>query len=707
MHGAQGASAVWPTEDLPCLDAPAACAPVGNCAMISVPSSGRFTAILATIAVATIAVMTALLLWQLRVQELKHAEGETVSLSHIIAEQTARSLQSVDLALDVALDRLAEGEKLGVRLGEAPIHAMLRSRVEGMPQLRSMFIADVDGRIANSALSHPPPVFSVKDRDYFKGVKDRPDLERYVSAPTFNRVDNKWTLFISRRIRDGKGNFVGVIAASLDIAYVEALYESVMFDRVSPITLYLDDGTLVARSPRLLSASPEKKVLPLLGPHGSNQAAFRTVRTEGEDAGITTYHSVSGYPMVLAVGNLDREALAGWRDTTRLVVVGALINIMLVIAAAALLLRKQRHEEELAHAAQESSNQLKAMVSSAMDAIVTIDSERRVVVFNPAAQKMFGYSEDQIRGKPLDMLIPERFRSVHERNVAAFSGSGVNARMKDTRMDIIGLRADGTEFPIESTIAQVRIDGKTMFTAILRDIGERRRAEDQLRESHHQLRELASSLQVVREEERTSIARELHDELGQQLLRLRMDLSWLSGRLKDLPPALQEKVADMKNFVAGTVDTLRRVTTRLRPPLLDELGLADAAQWQLDDFSRQTGIAVESTIALDSGALDERVSINVFRILQESLTNVARHSDATRVTVSLVASGNKLSLEISDNGCGRAIGSKPELGHGLVGIRERTLMLGGRMEIASAPGEGFSISIRIPLDANEPAGEKT
>jgi hypothetical protein len=288
--------------------------------MSSLPRSGRFTAILATIAVATIVVMTALLLWQLRAQELKHAEGETVSLSHIIAEQTARSLQSVDLALDVALDRLAEAEKLGVRFGEIPIHAMLRSRVEGMPQLRSIFIADVDGKIASSALSHPAPDFSVKDRDYFRGIKDRPGINRYVSAPAINRVDKKWTLFISRRVRNAKGNFVGVIAASLDIAYVETLYESVMLDRISPIALYLDNGTLVARSPRAASPDVQKVTLPALGPHGTGQAAFKTVRTEGEDAGITTYHSVSGYPMVLAVGNLDREALASWRDTTRLVV---------------------------------------------------------------------------------------------------------------------------------------------------------------------------------------------------------------------------------------------------------------------------------------------------------------------------------------------------------------------------------------------------
>lgn len=221
------------------------------------------------------------------------------------------------------------------------------------------------------------------------------------------------------------------------------------------------------------------------------------------------------------------------------------------------------------------------------------------------------------------------------------------------------------------------------------------------------MRELASSLQAVREEERTSIARELHDELGQQLLRLRMDLSWLSGRIKDLAPVVQDKVADMKQFVAGTVDTLRRVTTRLRPPLLDELGLAEAARWQLDEFSARNGIAVVATIDIDGGSLDERTSINVFRILQESLTNVARHSGATRIDVTLTTSDHDLVYEIRDNGRGREPGHRQEFGHGLVGIRERTLLLGGRMEIDSSPGQGFSLRIGIPLEVTAASGDQT
>lgn len=269
--------------------------------------------------------------------------------------------------------------------------------------------------------------------------------------------------------------------------------------------------------------------------------------------------------------------------------------------------------------------------------------------------------------------------------------------MKDARIDIIGRRSDGQEFPLESTIARVTIDGKEMFTAILRDIGDRRRAEVELRESHRQLRELASSLQAVREEERTSIARELHDELGQQLLRLRMDLSWLSGRIKDLPPVVQKKVADMKQFIAGTVDTLRRVTTRLRPPMLDELGLAEAARWQLEDFSSRTGIAVISDIDVSDETLEERTSINVFRMLQESLTNVARHSGADKVEVTLAQRSATLILEVHDNGRGMDPGKGQEMGHGLVGIRERSLLLGGQMEIDATPETGFSLKICIPL----------
>jgi PAS domain S-box-containing protein len=667
---------------------------------------GRLTIAVAIIAVAMIVVMTALLLWQLRGHELRRAERETVSLSHIIVEQTARSLQGVDLALEVALNRLSQAEGLGVSMDEFAIHSMLRSRVEVMPQLRSMFITDADGNIASSALSHPAPRISVKDRDYFMALRDQPELGRFVSSPVTNRVDGKRTLFFSQRIRNAKGKVVGVIVASLDIEYLESIYDSIQLDSVSSIALHLSDGSLIARAPHDESPVAGKVLPPTLDRRVSGRTPFNTVRTEGENAGITTYRQVGGFPMVLGVGNSDRAALADWRDTARAIIFAALTNIVLVIAATIILLRRQLREQALATAMKESDEHLRAMVNSAMDAIVTVDGDQRVVAFNPAAERMFGYSAKQVVGRPLDRLLPERFSKVHEDNVTAFRQSGVATRMKNTRMEILGLRADGKEIPLESTITQVTIGGETQFTAILRDISERRRAEDEVSESNRQLRELASSLQVVREEERTAIARELHDELGQQLLRLRMDLDWMAGRLKNVSPALQTKAAEMKHFIEGTVDAVRRVTTRLRPPLLDDLGLAEAARWQIEEFVQRTGIDVESTIAIDDLELDERAAINVFRILQESLTNVARHAGATQVKVSLTKTDEGLALEISDNGCGTELRDEPELGHGLVGIRERTLLLDGRMEITSAPGEGFFLRLRIPLLVHESPGEQ-
>lgn len=675
--------------------------------MPRLPNSERVTVIFAFGFVVAIAAMTTLLLWHLRQQELKHAEHETVSLSHIISEQTSRSLQSVDLALDVALNRMSEAERLGHALDEVAMHAMLRSRVEVMPQLRSMFIVGSDGIVVNSALGHPGPKLSVGDRDYFLSHKAKESPDLYFSAPVVNRVDGQRTVFISRRIRGANGQFRGIVAASLNLAYIESLYRSIRFENIGPIALYRLDGTVVAGTSNDTIPTAGSRSSPFFPTDPSTAGTqVRTIKITGDDPGIVTFRSVQGFPMIIGVRNSDSESLSGWHNTARTVLSFALLNILLVISAAGILVRRQRREALLAEAAWESNNQLSAMVNSAMDGIVTVDKEHRILVFNPAAQKMFGYDFREIQGKPLSTLIPERFRSTHDKNLSNFTRSDVIARLKDSRMDIIGLRSDGREFPVESTIAQVNLNGKRMLTAILRDIGDRRRAENELRESHRELRELAGSLQAVREEERTSIARELHDELGQQLLRLRMDLSWLSGRLKDASPVLQDKLNDMKSFVDGTVDTLRRVTTRLRPPLLDDLGLTEAAQWQLNDFSRRTGIEAVSSISLDGAKLNERTSINIFRILQESLTNIARHSAATKIEVTLTAIDGELRFDISDNGGGAAINEQPEPGHGLIGIRERTLMLGGKIEFRSEPGSGFSTRIRIPLLEPSPSGEE-
>ena len=663
-------------------------------------------ALLSAIALSTIVLSTVLLLAQLRQRELHHAQGETVSLSNIIAEQMTRSLQSVDLALRITQDRLLEADKLGVSLDDVAIHDMLKSRVASMPHLLALFVVDTHGMAVNSSRNFPFTPVPVADREYFSKLKAGQEVDTHIGAPTKNRVDDKWTLHISRRIRKANGEFGGVIGAALDLDYLETLYGSVKLDFVSPISLYLDDGTLVVRQPHDESLIGKKALLPAALLSDVQRFEPITVRDSGAEPGITTFRGISEFPMVLGVGNRDWDALEGWRDSAEIIVADAILAAILVFLATLLLLREQRREVKLALSALESGERLKAMVDAAMDAIVTIDVNQRVVLFNPAAERMFGYSAVEMLGNSIERLLPERFRAHHQAHIAAFMQSGVKSRMKNPGMEISGLRADGTEFPIESTIAQMHVGEQTLFTAILRDISERYSAEKKLRDSHQQLRDLAVSLQTIREDERTAIARELHDELGQQLLRLRMDLSWLSGHIKALSPALHEKVLGMKQFVEGTVNTVRSVTTRLRPPVLDDLGLVEAMRWQLDEFEKSTGIAVVSAITVADLLLDQNIATQIFRILQESLTNVARHAEASQVHAVFEKTTTGLHLEIRDDGRGAAVGDgKVGAGHGLVGIRERVLMIGGQMDITSGEGEGFTLSIRLPELAPALAGE--
>ncbi|HET9384869.1 MAG TPA: PAS domain S-box protein [Gemmatimonadales bacterium] len=196
----------------------------------------------------------------------------------------------------------------------------------------------------------------------------------------------------------------------------------------------------------------------------------------------------------------------------------------------------QRSYQELRAA----SERLLGIIQSAMDAVVTIDHEQRIVMFNEAAEKIFRCPAGQAIGKPLDRFIPERFRAAHRGHVEHFGATRVTTRMMGAQLELFGLRANGEEFPIDASISQVTVEGHKLYTVILRDVTERRRAQEAQERSHRELRELSSTMHEVREAERLRIARELHDELAQWLTALKMDVSWLSSRLpREQAPLLE------------------------------------------------------------------------------------------------------------------------------------------------------------------------
>ena len=371
------------------------------------------------------------------------------------------------------------------------------------------------------------------------------------------------------------------------------------------------------------------------------------------------------------------------------------IGVGVLVAARAVLRAEHRTEA--------SERQLGSIVDSAMDAIITVDAAQRIVLFNRAAERVFRCRREEAIGSPLDHFIPQRFRGAHRGHVEQFGTTGVTSRRMGDVTTLWALRSDGSEFPIEASISQAGSPAARFYTVILRDITLRKQAEDALKRQQQELREISAQVLEAREEEKTRIARELHDELGQLLTAVKMDLTALHERL-GADPALAAKLREVSDMVDQTVAATRRISADLRPLMLDDLGLADAAAWLVEEFGKRS--SVHCTVQMPAeGALDDvpkAVGTAVYRALQESLTNIARHSGAKNAWVQLAAVDGEIRFEVEDDGRGIA---REDLAKarslGLKGMRERLAYLGGSIEITAAPRGGTRLRGRLPLRASE------
>lgn len=356
--------------------------------------------------------------------------------------------------------------------------------------------------------------------------------------------------------------------------------------------------------------------------------------------------------------------------------------------------------------------QLRGILDSADDAIITCDAQQLIVMANPAAAKMFGVPLDQLIGASLERLLPPQHRAAHRGHVLAFGESGISARHMGGDVELTGLRADGTEFPIDAAISRVHIEGKRLFTVIVRDMTERRRAERRLRESqerltasHKVLRRLVSAQDHIQEKERGRISRELHDDLQQTLAAIVIEVAALRGELaqRDVEPMLDR----LNGLATMAIESTRRIVQDLRPQSLEDLGLAAALNALAGRFSKQTGIPC--TFEVSPGLLsdedgdparraDEQATC-LYRVAQEALTNVSKHADARQVRMSLATGdgADSLVLRVTDDGKGliQADRQKPD-SFGLVGMRERVLALDGTLLVSSEPGRGTTLEAEIP-----------
>jgi PAS domain S-box-containing protein len=348
-----------------------------------------------------------------------------------------------------------------------------------------------------------------------------------------------------------------------------------------------------------------------------------------------------------------------------------------------------------------SEMRLRGILDSAMDAIITTDDAQNVVLFNNAAETMFGWSRDEALGAPLATFIPERFRRAHGEHVARFGDAGTTSRRMGGALRIVtGLRRNGEEFPIDASISQVVEGDRRFYTVILRDVTARVEAMEALRRSKDELQELGAAAHMTREQEKSRIARELHDELGQLLTMMQMDLAWCKDRKPADNPTFAAKLDRMETLLKSTIAATRRISSDLRPLMLDDLGLVPSIEWLVENFSQRTGIACDLSVTQGDLGLDMPEATAIFRIVQESLTNIAKHAKATRADITIARDEDALVVRIEDDGIGFSPDAprKPQ-SFGLFGLRERASLIRADVVITSAPGAGTSIEVRLPREA--------
>ncbi|WP_300752223.1 PAS domain-containing sensor histidine kinase [Janthinobacterium sp.] len=351
-----------------------------------------------------------------------------------------------------------------------------------------------------------------------------------------------------------------------------------------------------------------------------------------------------------------------------------------------------------------------SIIDNASVAIITVDSRQIILHANRTAASLFGSTVQAMRGMPLGHFILRDLRNLDSgEGDGPFSDIRQELRLagrRATDYTLTGRRSDGALFPLEGSLSGMQEGELGVYTILVRDISARKQVHEQLARSFSQLRELSNALQTIREEERRHIARELHDDLGQLLATLRVDLT-LAQQHADMTPTLQKLLLRMDGLLVTAISSLRRIAGNLRPRALDEGGLYFALQKLRQDFLLRQVVHFDLLADEAELVLDDIRSTAVYRIVQEALTNIARHAEASHITIALHRIDSSLAITIQDDGKGIADRDLEKAASlGLLGMRERVWGLNGNIQIgADSDLAGTRIDILLPIYTEEVEAE--
>lgn len=368
-------------------------------------------------------------------------------------------------------------------------------------------------------------------------------------------------------------------------------------------------------------------------------------------------------------------------------------------------LRRRRRDTEAALA--ESEARFRALAANLPGVIFQLHgrgAELSLVYVNEGARRLFGLSSEDIMAKPellLDKVAPDPWEDV-VKVLAARRGPSPYANWV---RHVSPRPRGGAEWVELHARARTLATGATMWDCVVYDITPTKRAELELMHSREELRDLAEHLTAVREQEREVIARDIHDDVGSTLNAIKFELAWLKAQCRDRPD-VSSKMAQIDQLLNSAIQTSTRIMHDLRPGILDE-GIVPSLEWQARAFAQRMGMPCTFTASDDDLVVDRKSAIALFRICQEALNNVAKHAEASAVDVSLLATDERLELDVHDNGKGvtpDVMGRRNCFG--LRGMRERALSLGGGLKVGSEPGRGTTVSVWLPRERDDASDDE-
>jgi two-component system, NarL family, sensor histidine kinase UhpB len=442
------------------------------------------------------------------------------------------------------------------------------------------------------------------------------------------------------------------------------LRSMIAFDKESYIRAIATDTFDVILADNSLPQFNSSEALLLLQEQGLDTPFILVTGTVSEEFAVTILHQ--GADDYILKNNLSRlpSSISSAREKRR--------NKQEKLVAE---FERQKAEEEL----RKSEEKYRLLFEgNPMSAWVIDNHQDTILAVNEAAVRHYGYSKAEFTGMPIGNILPH----------SAGGHSGIAHHLKK----------DGSLMDAEMVSTDVSYENKSARLVLINDITLKLKAEREIEQMNRELRDLSSHLQNIREEERIQIARDIHDELGQQLTGLKMDMYVLEKQLQKGDSQLTGKFKGMMGTIDDIVKSVKRIAANLRPSLLDDFGLVPALQWQSQEVETRFGIQVLFKTNFTEGDIPAAISTGLFRIYQEALTNAVRHANAHVINTSLTMSDNGISMDIKDDGKGMdaASGSKKK-SFGLLGIKERVFVMNGHYELHSEPGKGTHLRVSVPL----------